>query len=64
MMSALGSLASGLSLSIFGSFQVLMVPLKISASTSALSTSLSTPSTLYAKAIGPTTIGRFQAGLF
>ena len=41
-----GRVAPEFSLAIFGSFQVVMVPLKISASTSALSTSLSTPSTL------------------
>src|SRR4249919_2259731 len=64
VMFALGSLAPELSLAILGSFHVLMVPLKISASTSAFSTSLSTPSTLYANAIGPTTMGRFHAGLF
>src|SRR3954447_10411512 len=43
---ASGSLASGLSFAILGSFQVLIEPLKIWASTSAFSTSLSTPSTL------------------
>src|SRR5215213_3637948 len=43
---ASGSVAPELSLAIFGSFQFLMLPLKISASTSAFSTSLSTPSTL------------------
>src|SRR4029453_10694423 len=46
VMFALGSFASGLSLAIFGSFQVLIVPLKICDSTSAFNTSLSTPSTL------------------
>src|SRR5215510_10748387 len=45
VMFALGSLASGLSFAIFGSFHVLIVPLKIWAIVSALSTSLSTPST-------------------
>src|SRR4029453_4419471 len=64
VMFALGSLASELSFAIFGSFQVLIVPLKISESTSAFSTSLSTPSTLEAKGFGPTPMGRFQAGLF
>src|SRR5512133_1443863 len=64
VMFSLGSLAPGLSLAIFGSFQVFMVPLKISASTSAFIASLSTPSRLYAKASGPITMGRFQAGLF
>src|SRR5215211_515995 len=59
---SLGSLASGFSFAILSSFQVLMLPLKMPDRTSALSTSLSTPSRLYAKAIGPTTIGRFQAG--
>ena len=63
MIGSLGRVTPSFSLAIFGSFQVLMVPLKICARTSAFSVSLSTPSTLYAKAIGPTTIGRFQAGL-
>src|SRR5215211_9051325 len=64
VMFALGRSTPEFSLAILGSFQLLMVPLKISASVSALSTSLSTPSMWYAKAIGPTTMGRFQAGLF
>src|SRR6476620_4551293 len=64
VMFADGSFAPELSLAIFGSFHVLMVPLKIPESTSAFRTSLSTPSMLYANAIGPTTIGRFHAGLF
>src|SRR4029453_980297 len=64
VMFALGSLAPAFSLAIFGPFHVLLVPLKVSESVSAMSTSLSTPSMVYAKATGPTTIGRFQAGLF
>src|SRR5215212_2919067 len=46
VMFAAGSWAPELSLAIFGSFHVLMDPLKISASVSAFSTSLSTPSRL------------------
>src|SRR5829696_1160574 len=64
VMFSAGSSAPELSFAIFGSFQVLISPLKISASTSAFSISLSTPSMLYAKAIGPTTSGRFQAGFW
>src|SRR5688500_12540918 len=43
---ASGSSAPSFRAAIFGSFQVVMLPLKISASTSALTTRLSTPSTL------------------
>src|SRR3954453_21426039 len=43
---SLGSVTPGLILAIAGSFHVLIVPLKILASTSAFMVSLSTPSTL------------------
>src|SRR5215216_1219841 len=46
VMFALGRSTPELSLAIFGSFHVLMVPLKIWASVSAFNTSLSTPSML------------------
>ena len=46
VMFSAGSCAPEFSWAIFGSFQVLMVPLKISASTWAFTTSLSTPSRL------------------
>src|SRR5215211_3890574 len=56
-----GSSTSEFSLAIFSSSKVLMLPLKIPARTSAFSTRLSTPSMLYAKVIGPVTLGRFHA---
>src|SRR3954447_6182367 len=63
LMAVLGSLTPELTLAIAGSFQVLILPRKMFATTSGVSTSLSTPGTLYATAIGPAAIGRFHAGL-
>src|SRR5450759_1011375 len=58
-----GNVTPLLSAAIAGSFHVLMSPWKIFAVTSAFRTSLPTPERLYATAIGPVTMGRFQAGL-
>src|SRR3954470_19037829 len=60
-MSASGSVAPAFSAAIAGSFHFLICPLKIFASTSPLTTSLSAPSTLNAIATGPKTSGRFHA---
>ena len=62
LIAVLGSVTPGLTLAIAGSFQVVIWPLKILAMTSGVRMSLSTPFSLYATAIGPVTIGRFQAG--
>src|SRR4051812_41882249 len=58
-----GRVAEALIALIAGSSQVLIVPLNSFAATSGVSTSLSTPLRLYEIAIGPATIGRFQASL-
>src|SRR5665648_666600 len=57
-----GSLTPGLMAAIAGSFQVVMTPLKILAVTAGVRISLSTPLRLYPTAMGPVTMGRFQAG--
>ena len=46
LIGVLGSVASGLTLAIAGSFHVVILPLKMLAMTSGVSTSLSTPLTL------------------
>src|SRR6478752_7089510 len=56
-----GSFTPGLILAMAGSFHVVIWPRKILAMTSGVRMSLSTPFSLYATAIGPVTIGRFQA---
>ena len=63
MIALLGSLASLLSALIAGSSQSLIVPLNTLEATSGVSTRVSMPGRLYAIAIGPTTIGMFQASL-
>src|SRR5215212_2331860 len=57
-----GSVALEFSALISGASHVLTVPLKIFAAVGPSSTSPSTPGTLYVTAIGPNTVGRFQAG--
>src|SRR6476620_8274219 len=58
-----GSVTPLLSAAMAGSFQVVILPTKIFVATSAWSTSLSTPLTLEAMAMGPVTMGRFQASV-
>src|SRR6476661_6680549 len=58
-----GSVTPGFAAAIVGSFQFAIVPPKIPANTAGVRISLSTPDRLYAKAIGPVTIGRLTAGL-
>src|SRR5476649_300449 len=62
LMGSAGRVTPGLSAAIAGSFHVLMTPLKIFAVTAGVRISLSTPLTLKATAIGPVTMGKFQAG--
>jgi hypothetical protein len=57
-----GSVTPLLISAILASFQVVILPEKMSAATAGVIVSLSTPLTLKAIAIGPVTIGRFQAG--
>src|SRR5450631_615469 len=57
-----GRVTPGLMAAIAGSFHLVMTPLKIFAVTAGVRISLSTPLTLYATAMGPVTMGMFQAG--
>src|SRR6476661_10136497 len=57
-----GRVTPELILAIEASFQVVTLPLKMLAMTSGVRTSLSTPLTWYATAMGPVTMGMFQAG--
>src|SRR6476659_7085137 len=62
LIGSLGRVTPELSLAIDASFHVVTLPVKMLAATSGVRTSLPTPLTLYEIAIGPVTIGRFQAG--
>src|SRR5450631_3172149 len=57
-----GRVTPGLTAAIAGSFHLVMTPLTILAVTAGVRISLSTPLTLYATAMGPVTMGMFQAG--
>src|SRR6476469_500510 len=57
-----GSAVPLLIVAMAGSFHMVILPLKMLAMTSGVSTSLSTPLTLNGTEIGPVTIGLFQAG--
>jgi hypothetical protein len=61
-MGSAGSLTAGFSLAIAGSFQPVMVPLKILAAVEPSRISDATSLTLYVMATGPNTTGRFHAG--
>src|SRR6478735_1564304 len=56
----LGRVAPGLSAAIFGSFQVLMVPMKMPARVSADSSSSLTPLRLYDTVMGAATVGKYS----
>src|SRR5919199_5173418 len=63
LMSWAGSETPEFALPMAGSFHLVILPWKICATSCGVSTSLSTPCRLYATAIGPATVGRFQASL-
>src|ERR1019366_497553 len=62
LMAVPGSVTPLLMATIAGSFHLVMRPLKILAVTAGVRISLSTPLRLYATAMGPVTMGMFQAG--
>src|SRR5665648_656765 len=62
LMSCAGGVTPGLMAAIAGSFHLVMAPLKILAVTAGVRISFSTPLRLKATAMGPVTMGRFQAG--
>src|SRR5919199_2270285 len=63
LMSWAGSETPEFDFAMAGSFHLVILPWKICATSCGVSTSLSTPCRLYATAIGPATVGRFQASL-
>src|SRR5688500_2716998 len=62
VMAVAGSFTPGLAAAIFGAFHVVILPEKMSPATAGVRVSFSTPSTLWATAMGPVTMGMFQAG--
>src|SRR5450631_386641 len=62
LMAVAGRVMPGLMAAIAGSFHLVITPLKIFAVTAGVRISLLTPLTLYATAMGPVTMGMFQAG--